>query len=122
MNLGQYIIENITDGVILRGVCAHDEEHGVLLVFSANAAEQIEAIVGKGIAESTLPAPPNANQPTGCDDSAMLDWLEENHVEFAEELHRIGWTSPTDAQWEKLKFFLRRIRCAIRAAMQAKQP
>ncbi len=64
-----------------------------------------------------IPAP----APTGCD-SAMLDWLEKHHVEFAEELHRIGWTSPTNAQWEKLKFFLRRIRAAIRAAMQAEQP
>lgn len=45
MNLGQRIIEGITDGVILRGVCACGETHGVVLVFSANADEQIEAIV-----------------------------------------------------------------------------
>lgn len=51
-------------------------------------------------------------------DKALLDWLENNHVEFAEELHRLGWKAPNDAQWEKLKLLLRRIRHAIASAMR----
>jgi len=50
------------------------------------------------------------------DDKARLDWLASNHEEFAEELHRIGWRSPCDAQWDQLKLFLRRIRAAVDAA------
>lgn len=50
-------------------------------------------------------------------DKEVLDWLESNHIDFAEELHRIGWKAPNDAQWEKLKLLLRRIRFAVRAAI-----
>lgn len=50
-------------------------------------------------------------------DKARLDWLECNHTAFAEELMRIGWKSPNDAQWEHLKFLLRRIRHATDSAI-----
>ena len=52
------------------------------------------------------------------EDKARLDWLTNHHEEFAQELQRIGWASPNDAQWEKLKFFLRRMRFAIDSAMK----
>jgi len=44
-SIGQRVIEGITNGVILWGICAENEEHPVVIVFSANAAEQIEAII-----------------------------------------------------------------------------
>lgn len=50
-------------------------------------------------------------------DKERLDWLAINHVEFAEELIRLGWNPACDAQWEKLKLFLRRLRAAIDAAV-----
>jgi hypothetical protein len=51
-------------------------------------------------------------------DAKRLDWLAEHHLEFAKELNRLGWVSSHDAQWEKLKLFLRRLRQYIDSAMK----
>lgn len=54
-------------------------------------------------------------------DRERLEWLECNHQEFADLLYRIGWDSPTDAQWNKLELFLRGIRSTIDQAMKGDQ-
>lgn len=44
-DIGQRIMEYIIDAGMVRADCVKDKEHGVLSVWSASTAEQIEAMV-----------------------------------------------------------------------------
>jgi uncharacterized protein (DUF1786 family) len=48
MTIGERIIDEIIKGTLLTGKCAHDDEHGCVIVWSSGAAEQIEAISQSG--------------------------------------------------------------------------
>lgn len=44
-SIGQQIMEYIINAGMVRADCVEDKEHGVLSVWSASTAEQIEAMV-----------------------------------------------------------------------------
>lgn len=49
MNRGHKIMEMIIKGNLLSAQCAHNGSHNIVFVWSANAAEQLEALVSEFI-------------------------------------------------------------------------
>lgn len=52
MTLGDHILETIISGSLCTGFCPHhDEDKGIIIVWSSGAAEQIEAAVEQWMRE-----------------------------------------------------------------------
>ncbi len=49
MNIGQEILDKITDSNLCAAICGHDDSHGTVIVWSSGAAEQLEAIINSVI-------------------------------------------------------------------------